>query len=191
MISHIFFWQRSVSPHMAYLADAIADIGIPVTYVANSSISSLRRQMGWDSPTLKSANLLIKSDSTSVKDLVYSVPSDSIHLCQGIRANKLIGFAQNELSKRGLTQIAIMETIDDRGFIGLIRRYWYQMLIQSKVKSLHGILAIGFKTKEWLAARGFPRHKIYTFAYFLSDKISQVKPNLSSHGNESTFQFIL
>ena len=190
MSSHIYFWQRSVSPHMAYLADAIAGIGIPVTYVANSSISSLRKQMGWDSPALKYAKLLTKADYKSVKDLVYSVPSDSIHLCQGIRANQLIGFAQTELSKRGLTQLAIMETIDDRGIIGFIRRYWYRNLIQSKVKSLHGILAIGFKTKDWLVARGFPRHKIYPFAYFLSDEISQVKSNLPSHSVTSPFQFI-
>lgn len=174
-IFRIFFWQRIVSPHMANLAEALAVWGHTVTYVANESVSHDREQMGWIAPELNQAELFIASDAKEVAKIALNAPTDSIHICQGVRGNGLVRIAQRVLAKRGVPQWIIMETVDDKGFRGLLKRAIYRWLFMRRQKTLQGVFAIGWKTSDWLIARGVPQDRIFSFAYFLSDSISSVR----------------
>jgi glycosyltransferase involved in cell wall biosynthesis len=171
----VYFWQRIVTPHMAHLAEAVAAQGHRVTYVANGALSADREQMGWIAPMLKKAELLIASDSKEVSRIALWADADSIHICQGLRGNGLVRVAQRVLAKRRMKQWIIMETVDDAGFYGLLKRPLYRWLLMQRRKILQGILAIGWKTSDWLMARGSPQDRIFPFAYFLSDAIASVK----------------
>lgn len=137
--------------------------------------------MGWLQPSAKLLNLKIVNEPAQITDLVRSSPSGTIHICQGIRANKLVNTAQNELSRLGIPYWAIIETIEEQAILAPLKRLLYFLLLRKKAPSLQGILAIGWRTKAWLVNRGFPAHSIYSFAYFLSDDISSTLPQAQSH----------
>ena len=168
----IYFWQITASPHMIYLAEELAALGMSVTYVFNDEISGSRVSMGWKKPSTSLLNLIKAPDRNTVKDIVERSPVRSIHICQGIRANKLVNFAQTQLSKRGISYWVTIETIEEVYAFCLIKRLVYSLLLRYRSRSLMGILSIGWTTRAWLTKRGFDEAKIFPFAYFLSDNIS-------------------
>lgn len=166
----IYFWQRIVSPHMAGLAAAVAAQGHKVFYTAEQSMSPERAQQGWHIPDLSPAQLRLTPDSSAVTALVAAAPPNSIHICQGFRGNGLVGLARRELAARGLRQWVIMETVEDRGWRGLLRRLEYRRLIGQWRSRIEGVLATGHATPDWLVARGMPAERVFPFAYYLPDR---------------------
>lgn len=167
MANPIWFWQDIVSPHMAGLAAALAARGLDVTYVAEQPMSAERATQGWMTPDLGCARLRFASDACGLNALVADAPADSIHICQGLRANGIVGAAQSLLAARGLRQWVVMETVDDSGLKGALKRLAYRRLIYRWRFDIEGILATGHATPAWLAARGMPEEYVFPFAYFL------------------------
>ncbi len=165
----IWFWQQMVTPHMAYLAAALADRGFEVNYVANQILSDDRIKLGWAKPKLRKARLIIAVNKADFIQQALNAPDNSIHLSQGLRGNGLVGIAQKIIRKRRLIHWVMMESIDDYGFFGLIKKYLYQVLFIRWIKHLAGILAIGNNSLTWFVKRGVDRNKIYSFAYFLEE----------------------
>ena len=168
----IYFWQRIISPHMAGLAAALAECGHQVTYVAEREMSRERAAQGWEAPNLGSARCQIAGDIGAVDSVVREAPIDSVHICQGMRANGLMRRAQQQLKRRHMSYWITMETIDDEGWAGLAKRVIYRYQWLQHRSHVDGILAIGQQTPAWLAQRGFAAEKIYPFAYFLPTKVA-------------------
>ncbi len=183
----VWFWQRIVSPHMAHLAVALARQGCPVTYVAEQAMSPDRQQQGWAVPELPGVNLLYANTKAAVKKLVHRAPRCSLHICQGIRSNGLVSTAQRELSANGLRQWVVMETVEDSGWRGIIKRVEYSRLFRTRRNSLQGVLAIGHHTSDWVAARGMPAKGVFPFAYFLPDA---KLPNVAASREPCSFRFV-
>src|SRR5690606_22698294 len=160
MANPVWFWQRIVSPHMAVLASALAAQGREVTYVAEQEMSADRAAQGWIAPSLGAAELRFAPSREAVRDAVREAPANSIHICQGLRSNGLVGEAQTGLAERGLRQWAILETVEDSGWRGVLKRLEYRRLIHRGRTRLQGVLAIGDQTATWLAARGMPAERI-------------------------------
>jgi len=176
---------------MALLAEALAARGIPVVYVANEQISADRAQQGWRAPTIINAKLQIAHDEESIKALIQSALPDSIHLCQGLRGNGLVTVAQKHLRAQGLSQWVIMETVDDAGMIGLIKRFSYRWLFWCRRNSMDGVLAIGRATADWVVARGMPSSKVFPFAYFLRETdMQELEAIWAELPAERSFRFI-
>lgn len=187
----VYFWQRIITPHMALLADALAKQGVGVVYVANNEISDDRMQQGWQPPTLQYARLRIALDKTAVIKVVECAPTDSIHLCQGLRGNGLVQIAQQQIRNRGLLQWVIMETVDDSGMRGILKRIVYRILIWRQRHHIEGILAIGEKTGSWIAAHGFQASRIFSFAYFLQNTALPCSLGGAPHDHfHARFQFL-
>lgn len=179
MAEPLWFWQRIVSPHMAGLATALAATGREVTYIAEEEMSAERAAQGWKSPPLGNVNLRFATTVDAVRKAVSDAPSDSIHICQGLRGNGLVRVAQNSLAARGLKQWVIMETVEERGWLSSqIKRLEYARLIRIRRKWTEGILAIGHTTPDWLIRNGMPAKRIFPFAYFLPDTASQERPTV-------------
>jgi glycosyltransferase involved in cell wall biosynthesis len=168
-VFEIWFWQRIVSPHMAHLAVALARRGCKVTYVAEEAMSADRQQQGWAVPELPGMSLLYADSDAAIQTLAQKPSEHSIHICQGIRSNGFVGAIQRELSARRLRQWVVMETVDDSGWRGLIKRMEYSRLVRARRDSLQGVLAIGHRTMDWVVARGVPAERVHPFAYFLPD----------------------
>jgi glycosyltransferase involved in cell wall biosynthesis len=165
----IWFWQTIVSPHMAGLAAALARQGCEVVYVAERSMTEDRTRAGWTLPDLGSARLELAPTARAVNKLVKAASDDSTHICQGIRANGLIREAQRALAARRLLQWALIETVDDIGSRGILRRWEYRRLFMRWRGRIEGVLAIGYRTPAWVVARGMPEESVFPFAYFLAD----------------------
>lgn len=170
-IGNIWFWQRIVSPHMAGLAASLSyHKDCQVRYVAEKMMSTDREEQGWVSPSLGRADLAIVKDEIAVKELIDSAPVGTVHICLGIRANGLVGLAQRELAKKGCVQWIIMETVEDSGWRGVLKRLEYRRLFFKHRKNLTGVLGIGYKTPNWVIERGVPAYKVFPFSYFLPDE---------------------
>lgn len=165
----VWFWQDILSPHMSALAAALADLGLDVTYVANERMSVERTHQGWEIPPICKVKLALAESRESIKALVLSAPANSVHICQGLRGNGLIGYAQRLIRMRGLKHWAIMETVDDSGWLGIVKRIVYRSIFWYWGEVLEGVLAIGRDTPRWMSERGMPRSRVFPFAYFLRE----------------------
>ena len=165
-VTELWIWQRIVSPHIAGLANALGK-HLRVVYVSESIITDARQAQGWEAPTMENAELRRVRTTREARALVEVATERSIHLCQGIRANGLIGIVQRCLARRNLEQWIVMEKVKDAGFMGAMRRAEYWRCVRQMRESVKGILAIGDGTLEWLVQRGWNEQQVYPFAYFL------------------------
>lgn len=163
----IWFWQRILTPHMMGLAAALRKLGCYVTYVAERRMSDHRKEQGWLEPEAGGVTIEIAREKQTVHQLVAAAPKNSIHICQGIRANGLVGVAQKHLAAQGITQWVVMETVRDVGWRGIIKRFEYARLFRKKRSVIAGVLATGHRTPQWVVRRGVPDEKVFPFAYFL------------------------
>ena len=176
---------------MGALAAELADQGHAVTFVANDRMSADRASQGWESPALRKVRCELASTTGEIRSLINAAPGDSTHFSQGLRSNGLVGEAQRLIRHRGLRHWAIMETVDDAGWSGAIKRKLYRGLFWSWHASLQGVLAIGRSTPDWVVARGMPRSAVFPFAYFLRDPEGGVLVESAAAGNGSRpFRFI-
>ena len=187
----IWFWQTIVTPHMVALAAALAERGFKVNYVANEILSKVRIQQGWEIPELGKVKLLLAPNKETVIRYALNAPQDSIHLSQGLRGNGLVSYAQRVIRKRGLRHWAMMETIDDSGWNGFIKKIFYRILFLHWHGHLSGVLAIGQNTLDWFVARGMERSLVYPFAYFLKEpRISNLLSPSIKKNIKRQFRFI-
>ncbi len=166
-MSEVWFWQLIVSPHMSDLAVALAEQGLNVTYVAEQAITTDRLSQGWSAKELPGVALKWADSDAAVERLVQAAPSHAVHICQGVRANGRVGLAQRAIAARGLPQWVVMETVDDKGVLGMLKRFVYDRLLAPSGSPLQGVLATGHRTPEWVVARGVAQEKVFPFAYFL------------------------
>lgn len=184
----IYFWQRIVTPHMVGLAVALARQGCDVTYAAEQLMSDERSNQGWVSPDTENVRLEMISTEPDVNKLIAATPKYAIHICQGIRANGLVGVAQAALTSRGSSYWVIMETVRDSGWRGVGKRIEYARLFSQRRVGIEGVLAIGHRTSQWLIRRGVPEGNIFPFAYFL-DKGDQ-SPTIFRSNDLFRFVFV-
>jgi glycosyltransferase involved in cell wall biosynthesis len=165
----VWFWQRTVSPHMAGLAAALAQRGVSTTYVAEGTLTEDRIKLGWELSSLGDARLLFAPDDATAVELISQAARDSLHICQGLRANGVVAAAQRALAARRLRQCVVMEGVDDRGWKGWLRRGLYAWLVLTQRSRIRAFLATGAGTAEWLVARGAPADAVFPFGYFLAE----------------------
>lgn len=190
MVDDVWFWQRIVTPHMARLATELAAMGLEVTYVAEELMSVERAAQGWVIPDLGAVRLVVAGTPMDVDRVVARAPRQSVHICQGLRGNGVVGVAQRALAARGLRQWVVMETVQEHGTLStLLKRLEYRRQIYLWRDRIVGILATGHSTPKWLTSRGMPKGNIYPFAYFLADE-KPVPDNSSRQGSGFRFLFV-
>lgn len=176
----VWIWQQMITPHVAALAAALANRGFKVNFVANEKLSKNRIKMGWEILELGKVKLLLAPNKDTVIRYASNAPQNSIHLCQGLRGNGLVSYAQRVIRKRGLRHWTMMETVDDLGWNGFIKKILYRILFLYWRNHLSGVLAIGQSTSDWIVARGMEKRLVYPFAYFLKE------PSINSSLKSST-----
>ncbi|AWB33030.1 glycosyltransferase [Orrella marina] len=165
--NEIWFWQLIISPHMAGLARELANNGKKVVYVAKQHMSAQRATQGWQPPSLGEATLRLAPTLSDAFSLAERAPPDAIHIFQGIRGNEHISQVQQHLVKLRRRQWVVMETVDDEGWLGTLKRLTYRYLFARLGTQIEGVLATGYRTRQWVIDRGMPAKKVYPFAYFL------------------------
>lgn len=176
----IWFWQRMVTPHMAYLAEAMARRGHDVTYVAEEDLGDERAALGWQLPAMQDVKLHFVTNASEAARLVEGALGNTIHLTQGIRSNGYVAAAQTAIKAQGQRHFSIMETIDRRGAARLFKPVLYFWHLQRWRYGLDGILAIGASSPAWFRWLAPESVKIYPFAYFLAEHRRQGVTNYHS-----------
>ncbi len=185
----LWIWQQMLTPHMAYFAESLSVLGHKVTYVATQIVSDERKQQGWQAPDVKNINLQMITAASQIGPLLSTVNSDTVHLCEGIRGNGLIGDVQSALASRGFKYWVLMETVDDASLAGIIKRPLYRWLLRSKKNDISGILAIGHRSVDWYLNRGCSSDRVFPFAYFLQP-IGLPAPKISHASSVYRFLFV-
>lgn len=170
----VWFWQRTISPHMAYLAIALAVRGHHVTYNVEEDLSESRRMQGWAVPDMPGVEIRFMETDEEATSLVHLAPVDSIHVCQGVRGNGRVGHVQEQLGMRGMRYWVTMEMVDDSGAKGVVRSALYRSVFARSLSRIDGVLAIGGRASSWIAGRGVPSSIVFPFAYFLPSSPASV-----------------
>lgn len=161
------FYQTGLSPHMAYLARALAARGNGAAYVSALKVAADRAKMGWKISDMAGVRLVELPHDRSAESIPRQFSRDAIHLTQGICRNGRVQLILPTLRQHHLRWGAMMETVDDEGFRGKLKRLDYMRRLRWGRVRPDFILATGEKTPAWLAARGFPSDRIFPFTYFL------------------------
>lgn len=156
---------------MAYLARELSTGGYNVTYIAAEPISPDRISLGWTLPNTGELPLIYVTDVNQINELSSNFSPEAVHITQGIRGNGYILDVIEWIIHNKARWCVIMETIDDSGLAGLIKRqiYTYKLSHPSKIPDF--LLAIGEKTPKWVAERGYPEKRIFPFTYFLETAV--------------------
>lgn len=186
-LRELWFWERIISPHNAWLLVDLARQGTEVVYVTEQLMSEERTRHGWSPPPLPGVRSVLVSSPADVDKQVAAAPADSIHICDGIRSNGLVGHAQLKLAQRGLRQWVVMETVDDNGWLGIVKRLEYTRLFWVWRKRLEGVLTSGYTTGPWVIHRGMAEDRVYPFAYFLKKNAA---PEKAVYQQSRRFRFL-
>lgn len=166
---HIYFWERSVSPHKLGLFNALrCSPAVGATcYVAQEGLSSSRRAEGWSLPNLSSFNVILAPSKNRVNEIVASSPPHSIHLFSGIHWVPCIVDGITAAVATG-RRFGLMS--EPRAFEGIKgwARYAHSWLTEGHVRRhAEFVLAIGRNGPPWFRSVGYRRQRIFPFAYFL------------------------
>lgn len=171
----VWFWQSVVSPHVAGLAATLAGQGLRVVYVAPRVMTTERARQGWVGAPLGKCELIIAANKSAMRNAALSAPAHAIHICQGLRGNGLVRSALRALELKRATCWIMMETVDPRGWRGVLRVFLYKLLFALHQQHIDGVLAIGAETGRWLVKVGVPESKTFPFAYFLPDPEEEIR----------------
>ena len=188
-MTRIYFWQVMITPHISSLALELSKNGYEIFYVSQIYLSKDRMNIGWEVSNLGNVKIHMVKNLQDVNSIISNAHSNSIHICQGIRNNGLIYHAQKEIRKKKLRQWVIMETVNDNGFFGFIKRILYKYLIKKYQKDIEIILAIGWRTSDWLIKLGMESKRVFPFTYFLQ-KNKEVSKIVKKENNLLSFIFI-
>lgn len=177
----IWFWERIISPHNSWFLVELARQGSEVVYVTEQVLSADRVEQGWSPPPLQGVRSALVLSRLDVDHLIAQASNDSVHICDGIRSNRLVGYAQQKLAQRGLRQWVVMETVDDAGWVGLLKRCEYRRLFWLRRNRLEGVLTTGYNTNQWVIDRGVKDHKVFPFAYFLQSQDVASTPQVNQN----------
>lgn len=184
----IWFWQLIISPHMANLAKSLTELGHSVTFVAEREMSADRTAQGWAVPDVGTSKIVLAPDQEQAVSLAKAAPPEAIHICQGVRANGVVSPVQRVLKDLGRRQFVNMETVDDSGWQGFIKRAVYKRLFRKLSPYLSGVLANGKNTRDWLINRGVPAEKVFPFAYFLPE--TAARPSIKQREGSNRYRVL-
>jgi glycosyltransferase involved in cell wall biosynthesis len=163
----LVFWQRMFSPHMMGLAEAMAARGHEVHFMALEELSDERRRQGWHQRAAPGVNQQLIHTREQARTFIEGLPVETVHLTQGLRGNGKIGAFQKLIAESNQRHWVIMETVNDSGWRGRLKRLVYNIISRLYRERISGILAIGKGTSDWLVERGFFSPKVFPFAYFI------------------------
>lgn len=166
-MSHLIFWQNSISIHQAPVISALCDdLGQSVQVVAAENIPADRRALGWTPPSYGTA-LVQVSTLASVWDKIASdAPADSVHIVSGLGAYPLVSRVTRALVMKRRQVYGITEPWNPRNdLLGrkLVRRTRFASVFPWALK---GIFTTGPLGSQQITRMGIPPVRIFDWGYF-------------------------
>lgn len=174
------FWQNIISPHQAPFLRALADLGHKVTVVSTESMTPDRLALGWKTPDLGNAHVVVGPNTIEINQVVQDAPAEAIHVMAGARWNPLGDQALQQCLASKRRMGILTEAPDPRGMAGLGR--WAKYTIERVTKGGHYdfVLAMGGMGARWFRRCAYPERRVFPFAYV----IESILPAHSKNSNE-------
>ncbi|MBF0498264.1 MAG: glycosyltransferase [Deltaproteobacteria bacterium] len=162
----ITFWQNMPSHIQAPVIRALAERkDCLVNWVVENPIPEWRRKMGWDTPEVGQANLLVCPDAGTIKDLLAYRPGESVHIFSPDRTLPLVTRAfYSCLAGKGRLGL-LSEAKDWRGWRGWARLALGQTTAWIQRWRIGFILAMGGLGVKWFQMCGYSNRVIFPYCY--------------------------
>lgn len=183
-IKRIVFWEPSVSPHKAPLFRAIKQqrSEIDFLHIAQTDITSDRQAMGWISPLPEGYEQIIAPDLTTCRAAILDRPGESFHVFSGMRHVPCIVEGLRLAVELGVKFAVMSEPRVNEGLKGLLR-YIESWLTEGTLRKRSTcVFAIGRNGPPWFCSVGYPRTKVFPFAYFIDPVAIGKTPQTVSNG---------
>ena len=165
----VVFWQNILSPHQSAAIRALAAMESEVVVVASEAMLSERKQIGWSVPDFGRANLVVAPAPEQIRSLITQDLNSTVHIIAGARWTPL-GSAATAACIQARARMGIMsEAADAGGLKGQARWLKYAFERVQAGRHFQFILAIGQPGVRWFRLCGYPRQKVFPYAYFTED----------------------
>lgn len=159
----INFFLNTLSIHQAPLIRKLSSNSeylIRVFY--EKDLSQERRNLGWYEPNFGNCKVYCLRD-LDVSKIISTIPPGSINIFSGISTYPKIYKIFKKAILTDTKNYVQMESVNEQGFKGYLRKIKYRLLAFKYNKHLSGILSQG--GKQQFERMGFK--KVYDFAYFI------------------------
>lgn len=170
------FWQNILSLHQSSFIRNLSAVH-DVTLVVEKGLNEDRLKQGWSLPDFGNAKIIIKPNEICISDLLND--NDNVHVFTGINSIELVHKAFLKAVKKKLKIGVQLEPFNWLGLKGKLRFLKYFILRVKYNRYINFILAIGDRGKWCYEKTGFPKDKIYDWAYFTEEpKIEKKSKNM-------------
>lgn len=165
----IYLWEPETSPHkLPLFYELLSHRRVSnVTFIAQKDLNEKRRAQGWQIDLRQDAPIVASPTTEQIHSIVADSPADSIHIFSGMRRIPCIveGLRAVRKHKRRfgiLHEPRVFEGV--AGFARLAQSWATESVLR---KNAAFVLAIGAHGPNWFRMSGYPRERIFPFAYFL------------------------
>jgi glycosyltransferase involved in cell wall biosynthesis len=166
---NFIFWQNVLSIHQSAFLRNLAESN-KIILVVEIKITEARKKAGWNIPDFGNTEIIIAPNQQQIRALLNQ--SDTIHVFSGMQSFKMPSMVFKLAVKKRLRIGVILEPFDWIGWKGKLRFIKYYFLKLRYNHAISFLLTIGNKGRWCYEKTGFPKHKIYDWAYFTE------KPNV-------------
>ncbi len=159
------FWQNIISPHQSSFLRELSAIGHDVVVVASEVMTPDRLAMGWQTPNLGRAKIIIAPDAKAIRQIIETNPQEAVHVLAGARWTPL-GQQAMRLGVSLRRKMGIMsEAPDPRGLAGIARHFKYTSERLTIGRNYDFILAMGEMGVRWFQFCGYPSSRLFPYSY--------------------------
>jgi len=188
-MTEFVFWQYCLSIHQSAFLRNLA-VKHKVTLLVDKEWAENRKQLGWEIPNLEGVKVIVSPDDEQINNIFESKPF-AIHSFGGIDAFPFV-YKALKLAVKNKARITIqLEPLNLDGLKGKIRilKYWVFKLRYNRF--IDAILVKGFLGRACYEKVGFPKEKIWDWAYFTENNELSTPPiTISTDQKLPSFLFV-
>ncbi len=166
--SRVVFWHQHLSPHTHDLIGALAQSSPDLEVISCSApgLDAQRSRWIWEDRSFHEVTEIAAQDASET-GLFGSRSTGTVHILYGPAKTPLTKSAVREMKRTGERPIIMSEPRVSEGIKGRLRII-DSMATEGWLRSQSAaVLAIGRHGPDWFVRVGYPRDRIFPFAYFV------------------------
>lgn len=177
-----------MSPHKcdfyASFAEAVPDC--EVVQIADRPLGEDRKALGWECSLPTTFETVISPTPKLIRDIARQSPRVSLHIFCGMRWVPSIVEGLKAVGQSGAKLALMSEPRVREGWRGELR-YLQSWLTEGRLRRTAAfVLAIGRNGPPWFASVGYPRERIFPFAYFVNPPASPPSACIDDKGGRGS-----
>lgn len=188
----VIFWLGEPSPHQSsYLRDLAGLLpDETVVGVFQQGLQAERLALGWRVPDLGRMEMVMSPDQRIIEEIALREPDNTVHIFGGLRL-PMVSRALRICAPTTALIGVLSEGRDLQGWSGKLR-WLHSYVVEKRYRSrVDFVLAIGHLGVQWYEMCGYPRHRIFSWGYFVEkEKIETKQRSHQSRLSNVTIAFV-